>query len=78
MQNRGLWVALLIACTSAIGTNVGNSFASVSGVCVFGSGVTMCLHDFHRIDFLIPKKYFSKQTSYTELSPFLVVFFAIS
>lgn len=51
MQNGGLWVALLIACTSAIGTNVGNSFASVSGVCVFGGGVTMCLHDFDKIDF---------------------------
>lgn len=43
-------------------------------VCVFGGGVTMCLHDFDRIDFLIPKKYFSKQTSYTEFSPFLVMF----
>lgn len=42
MQNRGLWVALLIACTSAIGTNVGNSFACVSGV-VVGSGVCVCL-----------------------------------
>lgn len=43
-------------------------------MCVFGGGVTMCLHDFDRIDFLIPKKYFSKQTSYTEFSPFLVMF----
>lgn len=58
MQNGGLWVALLIACTSAIGTNVGNSFASVSGVCVFGGGVTMCLHDFDRIDFFNSKKVF--------------------
>lgn len=42
MQNRGLWVALLIVCPSATGINVGNSFACVSGV-VVGSGVCVCV-----------------------------------
>ena len=76
----GFWVALLIACTFAIGINVVNSFnfACVCVCVVFQGGVIKCLHNFDEMYFLIPKKSISVNILHRVFTIFGYVFMIYS